>query len=49
MLVIGITGGTGAGKSTLLRVLEKHGAEIIDCDRLYDALLQSSSELRGEL
>lgn len=49
MLIIGVTGGTGAGKTTLLRVLEKRGAEIIDCDALYAELLQNDETLRTAL
>ena len=49
MTVIGITGPTGAGKTTALRVLQKRGFEIIDCDRLYDSLLERDEKLRASL
>ncbi len=34
MLVVGVTGGIGSGKSTFARMLEEHGAEVIDADEL---------------
>lgn len=34
MKIIGITGGTGAGKSSVCDELKKHGAEIVDCDKI---------------
>ena len=49
MTVIGITGPTGAGKTTALRTLKKRGFEIVDCDRLYDSLLERDEMLRGKL
>ena len=38
-MILGITGGTGCGKSTLLRLLEEHGALVLDCDQIYHELL----------
>ena len=32
MLVIGLTGGIGTGKSLVSRMLQEHGATIIDAD-----------------
>ncbi len=49
MTLIGITGGTGCGKTTALEELEKYGALIIDCDRVYHELLINSAELKQEL
>lgn len=49
MTVIGITGPTGSGKTTALKVLKKRGFEIVDCDRLYDSLLESDEALRKKL
>lgn len=49
MTVIGLTGPTGAGKTTALRVLEEMGFEVVDCDALYDGLLQTDEALRRSL
>jgi len=49
MKVIGLTGGSGSGKTTVLNLLRDHGAAAIDCDRLYDSLLQTSEALRADL
>ena len=48
-MIIGITGGTGAGKTTALDVLKSKGAVIIDCDKVYHELLESSEAMLGEL
>lgn len=48
-MIIGITGGTGAGKTTALEVLETFGAKIIDCDKVYHELLDTSVPMRCEL
>jgi dephospho-CoA kinase len=34
MYVVGLTGGIGTGKSVVARILEEHGAVILDADRL---------------
>lgn len=34
MIVLGVLGGVGSGKSTVAKLLENHGAEVIDADRL---------------
>ncbi len=49
MTVIGLTGPTGAGKTTALEVLAGMGAVVLDCDRLYHALLERDGEMRKEL
>lgn len=48
-MIIGITGGTGAGKSTALDVLKTFGAVIIDCDKVYHELLETSKPMLREL
>lgn len=49
LAIIGITGGTGCGKTTALSVLADMGAFIIDCDKVYHELLDSSEPLLYEL
>lgn len=49
MTIIGITGGTGAGKTTLLEELKSRGALVIDCDKVYHELLQTSEDMKREL
>lgn len=49
MTIIGITGPTGSGKTTALKLLEKRDYEIVDCDRLYDGLLEQDAALRQAL
>lgn len=49
MTVIGITGPTGSGKTTALKALKKRGFEVIDCDRLYDGLVETDEKLRESL
>ena len=44
-IVIGITGGTGCGKTTALRAIEKLGGIVMDCDRIYHALLMQDAAL----
>lgn len=44
-MILGITGGTGSGKSTLLSVVSQLGGTVIDCDRVYHELLQTSPSL----
>jgi dephospho-CoA kinase len=34
VLLVGLTGGIGSGKSTVARLLERHGAVVIDADQL---------------
>lgn len=48
-MIIGITGGSGSGKTTALRVLEKHKALILDCDRIYHELLNRSDAMLAEI
>lgn len=49
MRVIGLTGPTGAGKTTALKVLRSLGAEVVDADRVYHALLEDSGEMKKAL
>lgn len=49
MLTIGITGPTGSGKTTLLECIAKRGGLIVDCDRLYDRLLDEDAALRAAI
>lgn len=49
MKVIGITGPTGAGKTTALHVLRELGAEVIDADTVYHALLRENGGLKSAL
>ena len=49
MKVIGITGPTGAGKTTLLGEVERIGGAVIDCDRVYHALLEQDTALQNAL
>lgn len=49
MKIVGITGGTGSGKTTALNVLERLGARVIDCDRLYHKLLEKNEEMKSEI
>ncbi|MBI4342109.1 MAG: dephospho-CoA kinase [Candidatus Omnitrophica bacterium] len=39
MLVIGVTGGVGTGKSTVARMFARHGAVVLDADRIAHDLI----------
>jgi dephospho-CoA kinase len=41
MKVIGLTGGIASGKSTVRRMLEAHGATVLDADAVYHELIAS--------
>lgn len=41
--IIGLTGGAGSGKSTAAKIFQKHGAKIIDADRIGHQLLKPGS------
>ena len=44
-MIIGITGGTGCGKTTLLKEIEERGGLVLDCDKVYHALLTRDDAL----
>lgn len=44
-MIIGITGGTGCGKTTVLSIVRELGGVILDCDRIYHRLLETSPAL----
>ena len=48
-MIIGITGGTGSGKSTLLHELDKLGALVLDCDKIYHQLLSTDASLTAAI
>ena len=48
-VVLGLTGGTGAGKSSALRAVESLGGQVIDCDQLYHAMLETCAPLRDDI
>ena len=43
MLLVGLTGGIGSGKSTVARLLERHGAVVIDADQLARAAVEKGT------
>ncbi len=47
--VIGITGGTGCGKTTALRALSDLGVYVIDCDAVYNRLLETDMAMLQDL
>ena len=49
MILVGLTGGIGSGKSTVSELLARHGAVIIDADRITRELQQPRAPLLGEL
>ena len=49
MTIIGITGPTGAGKTTALQAIEKLGGAVIDCDAVYNDVLERDITLQGML
>lgn len=48
-IILGLTGGTGAGKSTVLQIVEDMGGSVLDCDKLYNEMLNSNEAMRGEI
>ncbi|MET0447685.1 MAG: dephospho-CoA kinase [Aeromicrobium sp.] len=49
MLKVGLTGGIGSGKSTVSALLAKHGAVVIDYDRLARDVVAVGSPALGEI
>lgn len=47
--VVGLTGPIGAGKSTVARLLEEHGATVIDADAVYASLVQPGQPLLSRI
>ncbi len=45
MILIGLTGGIGCGKTEVARLLEKHGAVILDADLIVRELQQPGQEI----
>ena len=48
-IILGLTGGTGAGKSTVLQIVEEMGGSVLDCDRVYNQLLDENNAMRLEI
>ena len=44
MLLVGLTGGIGSGKSTVARLLDRHGAVVIDADQLAREAIATGTE-----
>ena len=40
MLVVGLTGGVSCGKSTVAGIMKKHGAVVVDSDRVVHGLMK---------
>ncbi len=49
LTVIGLTGGSGSGKTTALNCLEKRGALVIDCDKLYHSMLRNDMPMKSAI
>ena len=49
MHIFGVTGTTGSGKTSVLEAFRKKGALLLDCDRLYHDLLETSEGMLQEL
>ena len=47
--IIGLTGPIGAGKSTVARLLEEHGATVIDADAVYASLVRPGQPLLSRI
>lgn len=45
MLILGVTGGVGTGKSTVARAFARHGAKVLDADRITHELMQPGGEI----
>ncbi len=49
MKIIGITGGTGAGKSSVCDELKRHGAEVVDCDKIARRVVEKGMPALAEI
>ena len=47
--IIGLTGGIGSGKSTISSMFEELGAEVIDADKISNAIVQKDKPLYQEI
>lgn len=48
-IILGLTGGTGAGKTSALEALRDLGGEVIDCDQVYNEILEGSDEFKNAI
>lgn len=49
MIRVGLTGGIGSGKSTVARLLEAHGAVVIDADRIAREVVEPGQPALAEI
>lgn len=48
-IILGLTGGTGAGKTSALQALRDLGGQVIDCDAVYNEILEGSEEFKNAI
>ena len=48
-IILGLTGGTGAGKTSALNALRDLGGQVIDCDAVYNEILEGSEEFKNAI
>lgn len=49
MIVLGLTGGIASGKSTVSKCLERHGARLLDADRVARTVVEPGMPAWGEI